>query len=237
MFRNLCTQIRYLPCAVSLCPHCILYTAPSHHLSRTVQNTQHKICLYFPHMRNLQIQNSSCEFSPFVSPLLAVLCCFRFCRFFLSVFRCLGFISFIPLLILFLSVFLSAVSIKRVDFLLLDDSFRGGAFGNGRTCSSAFSYSSVLWITLHTRVAKSPSCAHYIYIYIYNHRRVHHKFLRERSNLWKIKILCNKCKNVDFLPARKTPDFACLPVGSHSGRQVVTNFDGRARHSREGHEI
>jgi len=46
-----------------------------------------------------------------------------------------------------------------------------------------------------------------------------------------------RVQNVNFLPERRTRAVSNFPVGSQNGRQVVTNCDGRARHSREGREI
>jgi hypothetical protein len=46
-----------------------------------------------------------------------------------------------------------------------------------------------------------------------------------------------KCKRSVFLPARPTRAVSGSPAGSHNGRKVVTNCDGRIRHSREGREI
>jgi hypothetical protein len=72
---------------------------------------------------------------------------------------------------------------------------------------------------------------------IYIHHRLHYKSLRqeEKKVLWKTKKLTSG--KMCYLPATRKRAVNGFPLGLHSGRQVVTNYDGRGRHNREGQKV
>jgi hypothetical protein len=61
-----------------------------------------------------------------------------------------------------------------------------------------------------------------------------HKKKQESCGKYKSYIQEQK---LNFLPARLMHTVSGFPVGSHSGREVVTNCDGRKRHNGERYEI